>query len=224
MLLLALWPVQSDASIAVIVARREQVIVAADSRQTTNGVTDDFACKVRMGPLSIFVATGEYPITVLDEVWAAGDRLTRQYGTALEHLRGVERLLANKRFAPSNRGALAFVEMTPTGPFAAAAKFKILHGKIAFEEEIRDWRGPEFGAGYVVLYNDKMAETDSAIAGSLTKQSAALPDLVALAVRIVDKQAAVDKSVHRPIDVAIIDGAGPRWLQCKAECGQGCPR
>ena len=230
LIIASVTPMDCFASMVFIAGNRTHVVVAADSRRSISGRVDERACKIKSGPRSIFVATGSFPSELLDRVWVTGERLTHEPGTASDHLQIMIGMFSSvvilTPFHQEQRGAVAFVEMTPNGPLVSGAYIRIAGGRITAELKTGgDWRGPEFGGGYDILGGDAVVPqvNNDAITSSLSKRNA-LPDLMSLATRMIGLQALGDRSVGGTVDIAIIDRAGARWQRCKAECGQGCPR
>ena len=229
-LIVTLIPGDCWASMVFIAANKTQVVVAADSRRSVSGIVDERACKIKLGTRSIFVITGSFPPGWLDLFWATGEQLANdELGTATDHLNTMISIFSNvKILEPSqqeHRGAMAFIEMTENGPLVAGAYFTMEGTQIVFRLKTDGdwWRVHDFGAGYYILFDQKVAATEAAVVSSL-KAGSALPDLMALATWVIESQARVDPSVGGPIDIATIDRIGPRWQRCKAECGHDCPR
>lgn len=200
-----------DASIVVVLGSRSRLLVGSDSRQAANGLTNDRACKIKVGTRGVFVATGSYPTALLEEMWAEGERLALTSGTAQEHLDALIKQLEAVRFSPVSRfgGAMAFVYWTETGPTIAGARLTSSNGRFLFERESRDWRSQnDFGAGFYTL----------GVAGTI---STADLTKMGVSVQLVDTavaRASADASVGGPVDVVQIDTRGPRWIRQKPEC------
>lgn len=215
-LVLILLSVPAEASIVVILASRTGIIVAADSRRTTDGVVFHDACKIKAGTRGVFAATGTYPNHLLKTVWNTGQRLVNGTATAEASLDILIEMLQAERVPPDavHNGGFAFAFWTSTGPTSASARFTTKNGRYSFERKIDDWQGDvNFGAGYVALSNVPPLLTERDLL-SFARQ----PESFDVVERVVKLQASRDATVGGPTDLLRIDAQGVHWHRQKPTC------
>lgn len=221
-----------DASTVVFLISTDRIIVAADSRQRlirSDGLgpptIHDSSCKIRVGNHAVFVATGvTSDSSGFDVRRTALDLLNRSQTVKERYTEFVRRIQANIRFGSQGHYernvTVTFAQWDDGGPSMVTAEFaptQLLSVWMFQEKALNACSGLKNCNSFRALGASEAID-DDALDALLTKRPNERA-MAALAISAVERQAhATPDEVGGPIDVAVIDKKGIRWVQRKPEC------
>jgi hypothetical protein len=211
--LCAVLPRPVEATTVVILITPHRIVVAADSRQSDGVTISNDGCKIRLGASKAVAFSGKLTSIILNkgtEVVTAAGSVAHAYVTFLRRLADEE----SYPF-PGEGFAVAFVAFENGRPALAANEIK---PPIPWKEAKTCKPGTDCTSS-PVLGEKSAIDSDALLAWLKTAPTKkAMIERARAAVRQQANAPGMTDKVGGPIDIALIDAKGVRWVQVKDGC------
>ena len=169
------------------------------------------------GPLAPSAPTALMLVS-LDLVWSTGTSLIKSSDSALANRERLIVTLSRVTFELPRElvGRFAFVEMALAGPTLEAAAITMNGARQA--TFVRQSSGVSWfvDPGYYTMGNYPPALVQTIV--NALKAGTSISDLTRIATQTITSQMAIDQTVGGPIDIAVIEPSGTRWVEVKPNC------